>query len=81
MFNYQYEFAFFYGLDIFFCLIQFFKNCHSCSLKNHVMLKMQFITGMGITLMVVVCGLVTLRLFTFTKTSVFFVFVFLYLCC
>jgi len=27
------------------------------SLKTHVMLKMQFITGMGITLMVVDCGL------------------------
>jgi hypothetical protein len=67
-------------LAIFFWLIEFFENCHSCSLKTHVMLKMQYITGMGITLMVVVYGLVTLRLFTFTSTSVYLLlFIYLFL--
>ena len=49
-------------------------------MKILVMLKMRFITGMGTTLMVTAYELVTLRLFTFTNTSVYLL-LFIYLCC
>lgn len=49
-------------------------------MKILVMLKMQFITGMGTTLMVIAYELVTHSLFTFTSTSEY-LRLSIYLCC